>query len=229
MLPGTPGRWASAPGGGCPSPPRVGSGSTPRGRTSPEQVVCAARAGAGARARAARARARVRAARSRPGPAAGRAPRCCGMPGGRAGRQATTSVLEFLSSVRQSSVRRVNRGRGARAGAEIWGKCQVPGLKRLPRHPGRRAFRPLLPPRRAALAPAALLPRPIGAQLECCPEGEKSGGECGAPRGGGGGGGGRHGIRGCLGRRTGPGTWLFPRSLPPSVLRAPAPAAAEVL
>ena len=39
-----------------------------------------------------------------------------------------------------------NRGRGARAGEEIWGKSQVPGLERLPRHPGRRAFRPRCSP-----------------------------------------------------------------------------------
>ena len=47
-----------------------------------------------------------------------------------------------------------NRGRGARAGGRDLGKRQVPGLERLPRHPGRRAFQPPLPPRRAALAPA---------------------------------------------------------------------------
>ena len=38
-----------------------------------------------------------------------------------------------------------NRGRGARAGGRDLGKIQVPGLKGLLRHPGRRAFRPVSP------------------------------------------------------------------------------------
>ena len=53
--------------------------------------------------------------------------------------------------------------------------------------------------------------------LECVPEGEA--GASAARLGGRGAG--MHGVRGCLGRRFSPGTWIFPRSLPPRAPLAP--------
>ena len=108
------------------------------------------------------------------------------------------------------------------------------GFPRAPLGPCPRPVPPPHPPQPAACLPRAssggrcpsafhhaaaggTLPAPHPPPFECFRRVD-SGGECGAPRGEGG----RKARRqGCLGRRSSPGTWRFPRSLPPA--RAPRP------
>ena len=66
------------------------------------------------------------------------------------------------------------------------------------------------------------LPRfPFSGKKGESPRRVNSGGECGAPPEGREGGRKGHGVQGCLGRRSSPGTWLSPRSLPPRAPLAP--------
>ena len=102
----------------------------------------------------------------------------------------------------------VQGARGARGGSDR-GIRPVPGPARLARRPRRGAFRPSPAP---PPVPGPRLPRGV------IPEGENRG----RVRPASGRGAGMHGVGGCLGRRTGPGTWLSPPIFAPP--RPPRPA-----
>ena len=129
----------------------------------------------------------------------------------RGGEWPRTTAKKWVSGVFPEGE---NRGRGARAGAEIW-ECpgplagtppEAPLTPCIPASPEARRTRPRCSP--SGNTPLQLAVRPPA-------RGIPPGGSVDLILSG------RHGVQGCLGRRSSPGTWLSPRSLPPRAPLAP--------
>ena len=105
----------------------------------------------------------------------------------------------------------VGGGGGLRPGAATPGRARRDGAAAVYQLRARgvsSAIRSPAPPPPRARAPSA---RADAVGVECCPEGEQRGGECGAPRGRGGG---RHGVRGASGGVPARGPGLSPDFCP---------------